>query len=150
MTSQEQYIEEVGLFYETYGLPRMAGRILGYLLSSTSDHVSFVDITEALRASKGSISANINLLLSQGMIEKHTVTGDRKSYYRLQFNAFSDILEDKRKAIVQFKGLFEKANTFHEGAANATTDQLREIISYYTFLEKEIVKIRERWLNQKQ
>ena len=78
MTTKEKYIEDVGLFYENYGLPKMAGRILGYLISSESGNNSFDDLKEALKASKGSISGNLNLLLTQKMIEKHMISGDRK------------------------------------------------------------------------
>src|SRR5690554_7373755 len=58
MTEKENYIEQVGLFYEQYGLPKMAGRILGYLISSDSDNNSFEDLQKSLKASKGSISGD--------------------------------------------------------------------------------------------
>ena len=51
MTEKEKYIEDVGLFYEQYGLPKMAGRILGYLISSESDNNSFDDLKDSLKAS---------------------------------------------------------------------------------------------------
>jgi DNA-binding transcriptional regulator GbsR (MarR family) len=38
MTEKEKYIENVGLFYEKYGLSKMAGRILGCLISSETDN----------------------------------------------------------------------------------------------------------------
>ena len=78
MTHQEEYIEETGLFYERYGLTKMAGRILGYLLISGADQ-SFDTIRIALQASKGSISGNLNLLLNQHMVEKYMRT-DRESF----------------------------------------------------------------------
>ncbi len=145
MTEQEKYIEEVGLFYAQYGLPKMAGRILGYLISSETDNNSFDDLKKILQASKGSISGNINLLLSQDMIEKHMISGDRKSYYRIARNSLNNILEAKEKSITQFKLIIQKGLSFDPSSDSVKKTDLTKILNYYEFLESEIPLLRTKW-----
>ncbi len=145
MTAQEEYIEHVGLFYEQYGLPKMAGRILGYLISSNSDNNSFDDLKDALKASKGSISGNINLLLNQNMIEKHMIAGDRKSYYKMSINNLENILEAKAKSISQFKNILAQGLAFGLDDNSLKKQNLNEILHYYEFLEEEMPLLKIKW-----
>ncbi|MEX1192412.1 MAG: hypothetical protein WED10_05185 [Brumimicrobium sp.] len=145
MTQQEKYIEEVGLFYEKYGLPKMAGRILGYLISSNTDNNSFDDLKNTLKASKGSISGNIKLLLSQNMIDKHMISGDRKSYYKIAINSLEKLLEAKEKSITEFKLILEKGIDINTNKDGVSHKEISEIIDYYKFLEREIPKLKNKW-----
>lgn len=148
MTAKEKYIEDVGLFYEKYGLPKMAGRILGYLMASESDNNSFDDLKEALKASKGSISGNINLLLNQNMVEKHMISGDRKSYYKIGLNSLQNIMEAKAKSVSEFRLIFERGISINPDKTSLNHQNLTEILKYYEFLEKEIPLLRIKWENK--
>ena len=57
----KQFVEEVGIVFEQTGLPRMAGRILGWLLIAEPPHQSTEQLINALMASKGSISSMTRL-----------------------------------------------------------------------------------------
>ena len=149
MTEKEKYIEDVGLFYEQYGLPKMAGRILGYLISSKTENNSFDDLKDSLKASKGSISGNINLLLNQNMIEKHMLSGDRKSYYKIALNNLENILESKVKSVTQFKIILQKGLQFDLSKHSLKKQNLIEILNYYEFLENEIPLLKIKWENNK-
>ena len=145
MTTKEKYIEDVGLFYENYGLPKMAGRILGYLISSESGNNSFDDLKEALKASKGSISGNLNLLLTQKMIEKHMISGDRKSYYKISLNSLENIMAAKMKSVTEFKLIFKRGIEFNSDEDSLNKKNLSEILKYYEFLEQEIPLLKIKW-----
>lgn len=145
MTAKEKYIENVGLFYEKYGLPRMAGRILGYLISSDTDNNSFDDIKNTLKASKGSISGNINLLVSQKMIDKHMISGDRKSYYKIALNSLENIIAAKVKSVTQFKMILLQGLEFDLSNDSSKKQNLTEILNYYEFLESEMPRLKEKW-----
>ena len=149
MTEKEQYIESVGLFYDKYGLPKMAGRILGYLISSETENNSFDDLKEALKASKGSISGNINLLLNQSMIVKHMISGDRKSYYKMSINSLESIMDAKAISITQFKRILQDGLSFDTAESNPKSRNLKEILNYYEFLEREIPLLRKKWEQEK-
>ena len=51
-----QYVEDVGLAFESFGGCRMMGRVLGWLLVADPPHQTFAEIADALGKSKGSIS----------------------------------------------------------------------------------------------
>lgn len=145
MTEKDQYIEQVGLFYEKYGLPKMAGRILGYLIASSTENNSFDDLMNALQASKGSISGNLKLLTNQKMIEKHMVTGIRQSYYRIATNSLNNMIASKVTSIGLFKDIIAKGIALNDNDESWVKNELKSIHSYYEFLENEIPKLRLKW-----
>lgn len=77
----EAFIEEWGLIAEGEGLPRIAGRIRALLLLS-EDALGFGEIAERLGVSRASTSTNLRLLVERGMIERTSLPGDRRDYYR--------------------------------------------------------------------
>ncbi|MFC1931980.1 GbsR/MarR family transcriptional regulator, partial [Chloroflexota bacterium] len=60
---EKRFVEEVGILFEQTGMPRMAGRILGWLSVSDSPHQTTDQLTKALMASKGSISTMTRFLI---------------------------------------------------------------------------------------
>lgn len=78
------FIEDIGLYFEQMGLPRMAGRILGALLISDPPSQSITDLGERLHASKSSISIMARLLMERGLIERVASPMPRRDYYRFK------------------------------------------------------------------
>ena len=78
------FIEDIGLFFEQLGMPRMAGRILGVLLISDPPAQSITEIGEKLKASKSSISIMARLLAENGLIERVATSVPRRDYYRFK------------------------------------------------------------------
>ncbi len=79
------FIEEVALSLEQIGWPRMAGRILAYLLICSPDHQTQQNIAAALGASKASISTMLSLLQEADSVDKVPIPGGRRDYhYRLR------------------------------------------------------------------
>ena len=81
---EKHFIEDIGLFFEQMGMPRMAGRILGVLLISDPPAQSITDIAQALKASKSSISIMARLLVENGLIERVASPIPRRDYYRFK------------------------------------------------------------------
>jgi HTH-type transcriptional regulator, glycine betaine synthesis regulator len=65
---------------QTLGAPRSLGEIYG-LLFSTPRPLSFQEIVDQLKMSKGSVSQGLRFLRSVGAIKPVVVAGDRKEYY---------------------------------------------------------------------
>jgi DNA-binding transcriptional regulator GbsR (MarR family) len=78
------FIEDIGLYFEQMGLPRMAGRILGALLISDPPAQSITDLGIRLNASKSSISIMARLLVERGLIERVASPVPRRDYYRFK------------------------------------------------------------------
>jgi len=81
---EKHFIEDIGLFFEQMGLPRMAGKILGVLLISDPPAQSITDIAMSLNASKSSISIMARLLVERGLIERVASPVPRRDYYRFK------------------------------------------------------------------
>jgi DNA-binding transcriptional regulator GbsR (MarR family) len=81
---ETHFIEDIGLYFERLGLPRMAGRILGVLLISDPPAQSITDIGLKLNASKSSISIMARLLLEVGLIERVPSPIPRRDYFRFK------------------------------------------------------------------
>lgn len=65
-TATAHFVESMGLTLESDGLPRIAGRIFGWLLVS-EEAQSLDDLAAELRVSKGSVSTNTRLLEQRGV-----------------------------------------------------------------------------------
>src|SRR3954452_15707407 len=78
------FADDIGLFYEELGYPRVWGRVLGWLLVCQPTTQSADDLASALHASRGSISMATQALIRAGMVERQTLRGDRRTYYRIR------------------------------------------------------------------
>ena len=75
--NEQQFTEDFGLFFEHLGVPRMAGRILAWLLICDPPEQTMQDLVDALGASKSSISTMTRLLMNFGLIERLSLPGER-------------------------------------------------------------------------
>ncbi len=75
-----QFIENLARYFESYGIPRIGGRILG-LLMVVQEPLSAENIASALKVSRASISTNLRFALNIGLAEKISFPGDRVTYY---------------------------------------------------------------------
>ncbi len=90
----DEFVERIAVAMEADGLPRIAGRIFGLLLLS-EEVLSLDSITESIGASKASASVNTRLLEQRGLIERVSLQGDRRDYYRSVSNLFVRTMEQR-------------------------------------------------------
>jgi DNA-binding transcriptional regulator GbsR (MarR family) len=145
-TKDRQFAEEVGIVFEQTGMPRMAGRILGWLLISDPPHQSTEQITKALMASKGSISTMTRLLIQLGLIERISLPGVRHDYFRLRSDAWQHMVgRGLTEEIKMVRQLAERGLTLLGEKTPVTRAWLEEMLDVYTFLEKEFPALLNRW-----
>ena len=142
---EQQFVEEVGLFFEQTGLPRMAGRILGRLLISDSAYQTTSDLAEDLMASKGSISTMTRLLIRIGLIERISLPGQRRDYFNIKQGASHQLLKDSLEQTTAFRKLMERGLELTEGKAHANRQWLEEMRNMHAFFEREFPVLLERW-----
>lgn len=92
-TELEEWIESLALVLERWRLPRMAGRIFGYLLICDPAECSAADVAAGTGASRGSISSMARILISQGLVERRRPLGSRVDLYRAADDAHFALLE---------------------------------------------------------
>jgi DNA-binding transcriptional regulator GbsR (MarR family) len=143
---EKNFVEEVGIVFEQTGLPRMAGRVFGWLLISDPPYQSPAELAEVLMASKGSISTTLRLLRQLGLVEQFVIPGERHGHFRLREDALKRTiqrgLEDEIKL---FLDIAQKGLGLMQGESSSRRRWLEEMHDRYTYLEKEFPALMERW-----
>jgi DNA-binding transcriptional regulator GbsR (MarR family) len=142
--SERSFIEEVGVVFEQTGLPRMAGRLFGWLLISDPPYRSPSELAEVLHASKGSISTSVRLLTQMGLIERHIIPGSRHDNFRLPEDAIKKIIRHGlEQEIKMFRSLAERGLDRMKALPAKRKTWLKEIQSRYSYLEKAFPNLLE-------
>ena len=142
---KQRFVEEFSLFFEQSGMPRMAGRILGWLLISDSPHQMTGELAEALSASKGSISTMTRFLIRIGLIERISLPGQRRDYFRFKSGACYQMLKDSLVQTTTARQLAERGLELLEGKSQLNRQGLEEMRDMYAFFEREFPALVERW-----
>ncbi len=138
------FIEQMGLASEANGFSRIAGRMIGYLLIEDRPH-SLDEIVEQLQVSKGSVSTNARLLEHYGIIERHSIPGDRRDYYRIGERPWEKMNELFRERLLRNLQVFEKGLAEIPAEMTDTRRRLQTWHSFYTFLLEDIEHKLRRW-----
>lgn len=139
------YAEVIGLFYEDLGLPRTWGRVLGWLLVCEPDHQSAEDLATVLHASRGSISMATRSLIRMGSVERRTLRGDRRTYYRIRPGAWNTVFEQQTRTATKLRGLAEQGLELLDGAPAQRRVRLNELHDLTTFYERESLALLAHW-----
>jgi DNA-binding transcriptional regulator GbsR (MarR family) len=102
-----QFIENLARYFESFGIPRIGGRILGLLLVS-SEPLSAEAISSILKVSRASVSTNIRFALQIGFAEKVYFPGDRITYYAFPETGLEKTLEVEIQGVGIMKRFVEQ------------------------------------------
>ena len=143
---ESRFLEEVGIVFEKTGLPRMAGRLFGWLLISDPPYQSPSELAEVLKASKGSVSTNVRLLMQIGLIDRFVIPGERHDHYRLREDALRRTvqhgLEDEIKMFLE---LAERGLELMQGEPSVRRAWLEQMQDKYRFLAEEFPLLMDRF-----
>ena len=143
--SERNFIEEVGLDFEQTGLPRMSGRLFGWLLISEPPHQSPAELAEVLNASKGSISTSIRLLVQMGFVERYVIPGSRHDYFRLPKDAIKKLIRHGlEEEIKMFRSLSERGLEMTKNIKAERKTWLKHMHSCYLSLEKNFPELMQK------
>lgn len=144
-SEQAHFIEEMGLLFEQAGMPRMAGRIFAWLLISDPPLQSSTELVDGLQASKGSISTMTRLLIQIGLIERVSLAGDRRDYFQIKPNAWTQLSHQQQIRVTAFRQLAERGLEFLANATPEHRRRLQEMHDIHLFWEQELPRINQRW-----
>lgn len=135
------FVESMGLFWESEGLPRIAGRIFGYLIVQP-EPCSLDDLAAALGVSKASISTDARRLEQLGLVTRVSLPGDRRDYYTVDPDAPIRSLEIKLQGLRRAERTVEKLDLQTQPAV------VRERITRFEQAHQRIVRALEELLAQ--
>lgn len=138
-----QFIEKMGLLFESQGVSRSAGRIAGWLLVSEKPQ-TLNDLAEGLQISKGSVSTNTRVLENIGMIEKVSLRGERKVYYQLAIDVWLTMLRQSLSKVQAFVELAREGQELVSKDNTVAQERLAEMEQMFLFLQQKAVD----WLRE--
>lgn len=125
------FIERMGLSSQSDGLPRIAGRIIGFFIIHGGP-TSLSELARALDVSRASISTNARMLKELGVLEATALPGDRQDYYQLAPQHYMRVLEgyvERMGALGESLAQAERElDTRHDGAQTRLAD-MRSFVS---------------------
>jgi DNA-binding transcriptional regulator GbsR (MarR family) len=142
---QQQFVEECALYFEQVGLTRIAGRIIGWLLICEPAYQLQAELVEALGASKSSISVALKDLTTLYLVERFSLPGDRRTFYRTSKDMWSRSFRARMNQVTELKELGEHGLQALEGASPERRQRLEFMRDMNAFMEVEFPKLLDAW-----
>jgi DNA-binding transcriptional regulator GbsR (MarR family) len=140
----QQFIERSGIFFQSEGLPRIGGRIFGFLLLA-DQAVSIDSIAQELRVSKPSVSTNTRILERWGFLERVGQSGDRRTYYRIAPDLVHRTLLQRVERMRRFRALFEDAHAQAPAGRNPLRQRLSKLVTAYEQSVEAMERVVAEW-----
>ncbi len=144
-----EFIESIGGYFSQYGLPSIAGRLMG-LMMVTDRPLSLDDMAGSLGVSRASVSTNIRMIKAIGFVEQVSIPNDRRDYYRVSSDPWGASL---RANIVGMDAIADIARRGllvirqQDGLARERVEELLEFGDFYMQEERGVL---ERWRERRQ
>ncbi|HEX8991380.1 MAG TPA: hypothetical protein VF784_06845 [Anaerolineales bacterium] len=97
-----RFIEHMGGYFESAGVPRIGGLILGLLILAHAP-LSAEEIASTLKVSRASVSTNFRILATVGLAERFTSHADRTTYYVFPDTAWEQLMAMTIRRVAVFK-----------------------------------------------
>jgi hypothetical protein len=143
--AEQRFVEELGLFFELQGLPRMAGRVWGLLLVSEAEEIPAAELAAGLQASAGSVSTATRLLVQIGLVRRVRRAGERRDWFALAPDGLERLLGLRMAALAEGTRFVERWRDAFAArpVVHARLDDLHDL---YAYLEREFPRLVDAWL----
>lgn len=140
-----QYIEDSADLMEEHGLPRMAGRVMGALIICVPPHLSHEELADLLQASKGSISMSTQLLVRLDIVERISLPGHRRHYYRLRKHLWNELLSTRVEHIQKHLKMVDDGLALLKNEPIEAKMRLIELQVFSDFVLEALPELADRW-----
>ena len=141
---QKHFIEDISLYFEQMGIPRMAGRILGVLLIADPPEQSIDDLCERLQASKSAISTNARLLSEMGLIERAPSPIPRRVYFHFLPGGWVTFMRMYLRMMASLHQIAERGLELLKDEDPALRERLQEAHDMFSLIEDQLPTILDR------
>jgi predicted transcriptional regulator len=138
-------VENFAGLFETYGFPRMSGRILTQLMVSEGPGLTAAELAEALQVSAAAVSTSTTYLVQVGLVEKHRLPGERRDRYHLPDDAWYLATASKNPFYGRIAEIAGDAVTAVGGARTEAGARFEQMRDFFEFLEREVPALVETW-----
>ncbi|MGD8623146.1 MAG: MarR family transcriptional regulator [Anaerolineae bacterium] len=141
---EKHFIEDISLYFEQMGLPRMAGRVLGVLLICDPPEQSLTDLSEILQASKSSMSTTTRLLVEMGLIERVPSPVPRQVYFQFRPGGWVVFIRQRLRLWASLHQIAERGLTLLHDRAPTLRERLQEAHDMFSLIEEELPAVLRR------
>jgi DNA-binding transcriptional regulator GbsR (MarR family) len=143
-TELRGWVEQVSMLLERDGLPRMAGRIFGWLLVCDPPEQSMEDLAEAVQGSKASMSTMTRLLVQSALVEKVRAPGARRDQFRIRPGQWQKLWRARIELIHQATQITEQGLALLAGRPPEARARLAELHRQYRFFGLHLPALLDR------
>lgn len=135
-----EWVEQVAMFCSSeYGVPPIAGRILGWLMICDPAERSAEDIAGAIGASRASLATNMRVLTDAGFVRRRTKPGERTNYYRMDDDAWETVVRRRVASLAAFRDLTVTGMEL-TGTGTARAERLQAAHDVYDWMAKRLTE----------
>jgi DNA-binding transcriptional regulator GbsR (MarR family) len=143
-----RFIDAAGEWWaKSYGLPRMTGRVLGWLLVCDPAEQTAAQLADALDASKGSISGATGMLVRARLVDRLHIRGERADRFRLRPEAWDEQVRDQ--GATEARALLAQGLEALAGEPAARRARLEELDAFYAWWESRVPALADEWQEYK-
>jgi DNA-binding transcriptional regulator GbsR (MarR family) len=123
---RRSFVEDFGALDLVPGMPRASMRVLGWMVVCRPAIQSAQQIMDELALSAGSVSAAVNALRDDGLLERVMRSGERRVYYRLSAQGWERVLQARFRTVGAVRQAAERALQESRGEADHRLCELRD------------------------
>ena len=143
-----EFIDAAGTWWsKSYGIPRMTGRVLAWLIVCDPPEQTAAQLADALDASAGSISTATGVLVRAHLVDRLRIRGERADRFRLRPDAWDDQIRDQ--SVHPARAVFAIGLEALAGEPAARRGRLEELDAFYAFYESRMGALWEEWQQYK-
>jgi len=140
-------VERFARWGEENGIPRIGGKIIGLLMVSR-EPLSFDEIAETLKVSRGSVSTNTRFLEQAGVIRRVSRLGERRDLFEIADNVHQRVLEKTLRNQRRALALAEQSRREIPASESYARSSLKNMEEFFTSAieatEKTLEKLRKK------
>ena len=138
-------VEKFASLFETYGFPRMSGRILTQLMVSEGPGLTASELAEGLQVSAAAVSTSTTFLLQVGLVEKLRLPGERRDRYHLPDDAWYLATASKDALYGRIAEMAAEAVVAVGGPRTTAGERFDQMRDFFEFLEREVPALVDTW-----
>lgn len=142
---QQNLIERFGVLHDQLGHSPATGRIIGLLLVAPSPALTFDEIRDALGLSKSSTSAGLNLLLNLGSVTYTTRPGQRRRYFKKNYDDWEKTMVERMDTFLAMKNLLREAHVLKKDGPIQPGPEIPRMVDFLDFIQSTVHEAYRRW-----
>ena len=139
-----QFIEDMGLFFEQYGVARIGGRVLGLLILADRP-LTLDEMAGALGVARSSVSTNVRVSIASELVERVSFPGDRRDYYRVTADTWGRGIKASLEGTTMMRRVAERGLAALAPDDASARSRLKGMLDYCDFATVEFEAVLARW-----